>query len=167
MIEFIDINFVITISVAVITGSAAGILGTFMVLKRMALVGDALSHVALPGVALALIFNINPFFGAFVFLAVAILATWWLEDKTELPVETLVGVFFTAALAVGVLIFPEHELIEALFGDIATVGLLDGILAVTFLVGVLVAISYISKSLLLNIISKDLALTTTTKKSVQ
>ena len=39
-----------------------------MVSRHMALVGDALSHVALPGLALGILFNFNPFIGAFAFL---------------------------------------------------------------------------------------------------
>src|SRR3989338_819235 len=58
---------------AVFVGLAPGYLGSFMVLKRMALVGDALSHVALPGVALGLLFNFNPLFGAFATLFVGII----------------------------------------------------------------------------------------------
>jgi len=46
----------------------ASILGVFAVLKRMSLAGDAFSHIALPGLGLALLLNINPFIGAFCFL---------------------------------------------------------------------------------------------------
>jgi len=61
-----DILFILIIGALV--GASSGYLGSFMVLKRMSLVGDALSHVALPGIALALTFGINPMLGAFVFL---------------------------------------------------------------------------------------------------
>ena len=57
--NFNSINFLQLIS-ALFLGLASGYLGSFMVLRRMALVGDALSHVALPGVALGLIFSFNP-----------------------------------------------------------------------------------------------------------
>src|SRR3989338_10019251 len=91
------------LAVAALIGIGAGYLGSFMVLKRMSLVGDALSHVALPGIALALIWNLNPFFGAFTALFLATVGVWILERKTELPSETLVGLFFTLSLAVGLL----------------------------------------------------------------
>ena len=61
---------------ALFVGLAAGYLGSFMVLRRMALVGDALSHVALPGVALGLIFNFNPLLGAFATLFLGIVCIW-------------------------------------------------------------------------------------------
>ena len=99
---------------AVFVGLASGYLGSFMVLKRMALVGDALSHVALPGVALGLLFNFNPILGAFITLFAGIIGIWLIENKTELPAESIVGLFFTFALAVGLLITPDEELLEAL-----------------------------------------------------
>ena len=116
---------IFTIIVALFIGAAAGYLGSAMVLKRMSLVGDALSHVALPGMALAMLYNMNPFIGAFVFLVFGILLVWKMEKSTKLPIENLVGIIFTASLAIGILITPEPELIEALFGDIASISFWD------------------------------------------
>ncbi|HVO37166.1 MAG TPA: metal ABC transporter permease [Candidatus Acidoferrum sp.] len=59
-------------------GVSAGYLGSLMVLKKMALVGDALSHVALPGLALGILFNFNPFLGAFAFLFSSAVIIWHL-----------------------------------------------------------------------------------------
>jgi len=139
-------------------GLGAGYVGSFMVLRRMSLVGDALSHVALPGIALSLLLNINPFFGAFTALFVAIVGIWFLEKKTELPSETLVGIFFTLSLAIGLLLTPEPELLEALFGDITKITTLDLIITVV-LVGIIIfVIRKISNGLMLGIISKELAM---------
>lgn len=151
-----DINYLQIFS-AVFVGLASGYLGSFMVLKRMALVGDALSHVALPGVALALLFNINPFLGAFATLFAGIIGIWLVEHKTELPVESVVGLFFTISLAVGVLITPDERLVEALFGDISKVSTLDVFLAITFSVVIIFVMKSISKGFVLGTISKDLA----------
>ena len=115
---------------AIFIGLAAGYVGSFMILRRMALVGDALSHVALPGLAIALLLNINPFVGAFATLFVGIIAVWLIEKKTELPTESLIGLLFTFSLAVGFLITPEHEILEALFGDISNISAIDAFLAV-------------------------------------
>ncbi|MBI2063600.1 MAG: metal ABC transporter permease, partial [Candidatus Yanofskybacteria bacterium] len=148
---------------AVFIGLASGYLGSFMVLKRMALVGDALSHVALPGVALALLFNINPFLGAFATLFAGIIGIWLIEHKTELPAESVVGLFFTFSLAVGLLITPEEELLEALFGDIATISGIDVLLAVILSLIVLFVMRSISKGFILGTISNDLAKTSGVK----
>ena len=115
-----DVNY-LQITSAIFVGLASGYLGSFMVLKRMALVGDALSHVALPGVALGIVFNFNPILGAFATLFAGIIGVWFIEHKTELPSESIVGLFFTVALAVGILIIPEEDVLEALFGDISQI----------------------------------------------
>ena len=62
------ITLTLGLIVGVFVGSTAGYLGSIMVSRHMALVGDALSHVALPGLALGILFNFNPFIGAFAFL---------------------------------------------------------------------------------------------------
>ena len=143
--------------VAILIGIGAGYLGSFMVLRRMSLVGDALSHVALPGVALALMWDFNPFFGAFAALFLATIGVWVLERKTELPLETLVGIFFTLSLATGLLLTPEPELLEALFGDISKVSMADLAITVASTVVVITVISLISRGLTITTLSKDLA----------
>lgn len=150
------INYLQLIS-AVFVGLASGYLGSFMVLKRMALVGDALSHVALPGVALGLLFNFNPLLGAFGALFAGIIGIWLIEHKTELPTESIVGLFFTFALAIGILLTPNEEILEALFGDISKISLLDATLAVILSVMVIFIMRTISKGFILGTISKDLA----------
>jgi ABC-type Mn2+/Zn2+ transport system permease subunit len=128
-----------------------------MVLERMALVGDALSHVSLPGLALGLLYNFNPFFGAFTFLFTSAVVIWHLGRVTKLPFETLVGAMFTLALAVGILIVPEAELLEALFGDITNVSLLDLAIAAIVSVTVVLLTKVIFKKIVLSLISEELA----------
>lgn len=132
-------------------------LGSFVILKRMALVGDALSHVALPGLALGLLLHFNPFIGAFLTLFVAIIGIWFLKYQTRLPIDTLVGIFFTASLAVGILIIPQHDLLEAMFGNIATLGLKESIFSVALSLVVITAILAIRKKLAVNMLSEELA----------
>lgn len=146
------------LTVGVLIGLGAGYVGSFMVLRRMSLVGDALSHVALPGIAISLLLNLNPFFGAFTALFLAILGIWFLEKRTELPSETLVGIFFTLSLAIGLLLTPEPELLEALFGDISKITAFDLIITAALVALIFFVIHKISDGLMLGIISKELAL---------
>lgn len=152
-----DQNLLLSLIVAGFVGAAAGYLGSIMVLRRMALVGDALSHVALPGMGIALVFNWNPFLWAFIFLGTAAWIIWALEGRTRIPTEALVGILFTVSLAIGILITPELELVEALFGDISRVSVSDGILAAILSVIVFVVGKKIYKGLILGTISEDLA----------
>lgn len=145
--------------------AASAYLGSFMVLKRMSLVGDALSHVALPGMAIAISLGISPTLGAFVALMLAILGIWYLEKTSNTYPEALVGVFFTASLALGVLLIRESELLEALFGSIEKIGPLEGIISVAVSLAIIILTYLISKKLILSIISEDLAVSSGVKLS--
>ena len=147
----------LSLTIAVFVGLSAGYLGSLMVLKRMALVGDALSHVALPGLALGILFNFSPFMGAFVFLFGCALVVWHVERITKLSLETIVGAMFTVALAVGILIIPEPDLLEALFGDITKVTLAETIVAVVVAVFAVLLTRAIYKRMVLGMISEELA----------
>lgn len=103
--------------IASTVGAASGAIGAFIILKRMALVGDALSHVALPGIAVALAYHIDPFWGVAAFLVGAAFLVFWLEKKTTLPSEALVGLLFTTSLAIGIIAIPDTEILESLFGS--------------------------------------------------
>lgn len=151
-----DINLFNFIT-AIFVGGAAGYLGSLMITKRMALVGDALGHVALPGMGLALLLGFNVSLGAFVFLLLGVFLVWFLEEKSSLPTETLVGIVFVLSLALGFLITPEPELLHALVGDISRVSLLDAIVSVILSILVLFVVNKIYKKIILASLSEDLA----------
>jgi ABC-type Mn2+/Zn2+ transport system permease subunit len=99
---------------------AAGLVGAFALMRRMTLAGDALSHVALPGIGVAILIGINPLAGALVALIAGAVLIWALERRTRVATEAIIGVVFSAALAVGALLATGDQLIEALFGAPAT-----------------------------------------------
>ena len=142
---------------AIFVGGAAGYIGSLMLTKKMALVGDALGYVALPGMGLALLWDFNISLGAFMFLLLGILLIWLLETKTELSTETLVGVIFVFSLAIGFLITPQLDLIEALVGDITKVSLIDAVVAVISSLIVFFVVKKIYQRIILVSLSEDLA----------
>ncbi|MBI5561941.1 MAG: metal ABC transporter permease [Deltaproteobacteria bacterium] len=148
---------ILPLLVAVFVAASASLLGSFAILKRMSLVGDALSHVAMPGIALALLFRFNPFIGGVAFLFVAVIGIWLVEYRSSLSVETIVGVFFTASLAIGALIMPEHDLIEALFGNITGLSAPESIASIILSLVLIAAILSIYKQLTLNMVSQEIA----------
>lgn len=95
---------------------AAGLVGAFALMRRMTLAADALSHVALPGIGVALLLRVHPLAGAIGALAAGAVLVWLLEGRTRLTTETLIGVVFSAALALGALLTTGEELLDALFG---------------------------------------------------
>jgi ABC-type Mn2+/Zn2+ transport system permease subunit len=145
--------------VGVAVGFSAGYLGSIMVLEKMALVGDALSHVALPGLALGVLLNFDPLIGAFAFLFVSAVLIWHLSRVTKLSFETLVGAAFTLALAIGILLFQNLDALEeALFGDITKVGLMHVFAAIAISIAVISLTRLIYKKIVLGLISEELAI---------
>ena len=137
---------------------AAGFLGSFVLLRRMALVGDALSHVALPGIALGIMFHFNILIGSLTFLVLSVIIIWFVEHKTKLNVDTLVGVLFTLALAIGAILSSGEELLDSLFGNISNITNADFWIIIISSVAIVLALLILTRKLLLNMISKDIAL---------
>ena len=152
-------TLIFSLAVAAALGISAGYLGSIMVLEKMALVGDALSHVALPGLALGTLFGFNPLAGGFVFLFVSAVVIWYLCRVTKLSFETVVGATFTLALAIGILLFGDNlnSLEEALFGNITAVGLTEAVAAVLISVAVILLTKFIYRRMVLGLISEELA----------
>jgi len=151
-------NYFISLITAIFIGGAAGYVGSLMATKKMSLVGDVLSHIALPGIGLGLLYGVNVSLGALASLILGIMLIWVLSLRTELSMESLVGVVFVLSLAVGFLITPKEELLDALFGNISAVALSDAIAAVFISVVVFIAAKMIYSKMMLAYVSEDLAL---------
>lgn len=102
---------------AVSISALAGIVGSFALMKRMSLAGDVISHFALPGIGIALLFKANPLIGAAVSLLIGVLVVWKIEKNSALATDAVIGVAFTASVALGVLLTPSEDLLETLFGS--------------------------------------------------
>src|SRR5210317_504302 len=82
----------------------AGPLGCFVVWRRMAYFGDTLSHAALLGVALALLFEVNLLLAVFAVSACVSLALLLLQKRASLSADALLGLLAHSALAVGLVV---------------------------------------------------------------
>lgn len=150
----LEFSLVIGISV----GLSAGYLGSIMVLEKMALVGDAMSHVALPGLALGILFNFPPLLGGFAFLFASSIIIWRVGKATRLSFETIVGAVFTLSLAIGVLMIQNLEVLaDVLFGDIATVTITDVATGVVIAIAAVYLTKIIYDKVVLSMISEELA----------
>jgi len=156
-VKFMAEPLLFSLIVGIAVGISAGYLGSIMVLEKMALVGDALSHVALPGLAIGILLHFNPFVGAFAFLFTSAVLIWYLGRVTKLSFETLVGAVFTLALAIGILLVPQPDLLEALFGDITKVGWIDALIAIVISIAVVALTRAIYRKIVLGLISEELA----------
>lgn len=90
-----------------LVGLSCGVLGAFIVLRRMSMIGDALSHSILPGVVFAfLIFGYNAagfFLGAVIAGVITAVGITWAEDRVKTKGDAAIGIVFTAMFSIGVI----------------------------------------------------------------
>ena len=146
---------VLSIAIAI----AAGLVGSFAVMRRMVLAADAISHVALPGIGVALALRINPVFGATAMLFFGALLIWALERRTRIATETIIGVVFSAALAIGSLMSSGEDLIAALFGGPGTLTAAEVVFVLAAVVLVVTVVLVNRSSLILDLVSPEIART--------
>lgn len=152
-------NEIFAYILALTAALTAGLVGAFALIKRMSLAADALSHVALPGLGLAMLFAINPIVGGAATLIIGTILVWHLEKHTGLSTETTIGVVFSASLAIGALITPGEELIDTIFGGFKPIS------AGTFVTGMAIAAAIVwfifryRNQLIINLFSQDLGST--------
>jgi zinc transport system permease protein len=148
------------IALSVAAGAAAGLVGCFAVMRRMTLAADAISHIALPGIGLALLLRIHPILGGATALLVGTLLVWGIENRTRLATETVIGVVFSTALAIGSLITSGEELIEALFGGVGHLTTIEASVGFVLALGVIVFVLWQRHRLVLALVSPEIAHTT-------
>ncbi|MBI2075496.1 MAG: metal ABC transporter permease [Candidatus Harrisonbacteria bacterium] len=146
-----------TIVLMLAVAAASGLVGVFALMRKMTLASDAISHIALPGLGLAVLLKINPLIGGAAALFLGVLLIWSIERKTEISTETVIGVMFSASLAVGSLLTPDEELIEVLFGGVRAPALAESIIGIIAATAVIVFIVRMKERLTLALVSEDLA----------
>ncbi len=144
------------------TALVAGPLGCFIVWRRLAYFGDTLSHAALMGVALGLLFEANISLAVFAVSAAVAGALLLLQRRASLSGDTLLGLLAHSTLAVGLVVLAfmtwvRIDLMGFLFGDILAVSRAD---IVTIWVGgavVLGVLAMIWNTLFAGTVNRDLA----------
>lgn len=152
-----DISVLYALIIATLIGGVAGYIGSLMVTKRMALMGGALGHLALPGMALALYFGFDVSLGALIFLGFGIFIIWILEQQTKLPTEALTALVFASSLSIAFLFLPHSETEHALLGNIADISLITFVITIIAALTIFFVIKHMYKNLILMSISEDLA----------
>ncbi len=137
--------------------AAAAYIGSLMLSKRMVLVAGPLGHLALPGIALALLYGFDVTLGAFPFVILGIILIWIFEMRTKLPTEALTAVVFAFGVAVAFLFLPLEQAEAALVGDISRVGFWDALTSSLLSLTVIAALRKSYDRMVLISISEDLA----------
>ncbi|MSU86413.1 metal ABC transporter permease [Streptococcus dysgalactiae] len=110
---------------AIVIGIVSGAVGCFIILRSMSLMGDAISHAVLPGVALSFILGINFFIGAIVFGLLASVIITYIKENSVIKGDTAIGITFSSFLALGIILIgvanSSTDLFHILFGNILAV----------------------------------------------
>jgi len=124
-----------------LVGVLCAVVGSYVVLRGMAFLGDALAHAILPGVAIAYLFNGNLLIGALVAAIAVALAIGFLSRQGTIKEDTAIGILFAAALSLGVLLISSIrtyavDLTHIMFGNV--LGVSNSDLVVTALLAIVV-----------------------------
>jgi manganese/iron transport system permease protein len=145
--------FVRALLASTIVGLVCAVVGSYMVLRGLAFMGDALSHSAFPGVVIAYLLK-GPFYiGAAVAAVATSLAIGWVTRRGQLRGDTAIGVLFAGMFALGIFLFsriPNYvgDLFGFLFGEILGIGDTDLIALSALALIVLATVAVLWKELL-------------------
>nr|YP_009296781.1 maturase [Bangiopsis subsimplex]AOM66124.1 maturase [Bangiopsis subsimplex]ARO90319.1 manganese transport system membrane protein [Bangiopsis subsimplex] len=140
--------------VAIGVGLLCAIVGSYLMVQRLALLGDAISHSVMPGLALAFIYKIPIILGALIAAILSTILITWLNKEYPLKEDTVIGIIFASFFAVGIVLISiiqrdnKIDLNHFLFGNILGVTLEDVIATSLICSFVLFIISYLYKELL-------------------
>jgi zinc transport system permease protein len=110
----------------VMVSIACGVIGTYVVIKRIVFISGGIAHAAYGGIGLGYYFGINPVFGAIVFSLASAWGMGLVERKTRQRSDTLIGVLWALGMAIGIIFIDKTpgykaDLMSYLFGSILAV----------------------------------------------
>ena len=136
--------FVRALVASALVGVACAVIGSFVVLKGMSFIGDAVSHAAFPGIVIAYMLGLPIIIGGAVASIVTALGIGALTRRSGLRSDSIIGVLFAGMFALGVALFssiPNYvgDLFHFLFGDVLGISVSD-LLALSLLVLILLVV---------------------------
>ena len=136
--------FVRALVASALVGVACAVIGSFVVLKGMSFIGDAVSHAAFPGIVIAYMLGLPIILGGAVASIVTALGIGALTRRSGLRSDSIIGVLFAGMFALGVALFssiPNYvgDLVHFLFGDVLGISVSD-LLALSLLVVILLVV---------------------------
>jgi manganese/iron transport system permease protein len=110
--------------VAVTVGVICSVVGSYLMVQRLALLGDAISHSLLPGLAIAFVLGANLFIGAFIAGVISTVIIAWIPRRSPIKEDAAMGIVFSAFFALGITLITviqksnKIDLNHFLFGNI-------------------------------------------------
>lgn len=146
----------------VLVSLACAVVGTYVVLRGLAFIGDALAHGVLPGVAGALLLGLPPMLGATVGAGAMIGGVGLITARSRLSSDTAIGLLFVGLLALGVVMVSSStsftgDLVKILFGELLGISSRDLAIQAIATAVVLIAGAVFARPFLLLCFDPDLA----------
>src|SRR5690625_4884197 len=148
---------------SIIVGVICGIIGSFIILRGMALMGDAISHAILPGVAISYMLGINYFYGAVLFGILTAVSIGVVSQHSRIKNDSSIGIVFTAFFALGIILIAKAQtatdLTRILLGNVLSVRTSD--MVMTIIAGAIIILAVITfyKELLVSTFDETMAAT--------
>lgn len=143
-----------SVIVAVLVGLICAVVGSYLMVQRLALLGDAISHSVLPGLAIAFMVGANIFVGAFIAGVISTMAVAWIRTRSPIKEDAAMGIVFSAFFALGITLITviqkdnKIDLNHFLFGNILSVTPEEVIETLVIAAIVLVVVGLLYKELL-------------------
>ncbi len=131
---------------AALIGALCGVLGFFVVLRRLAFIGVGISHSAIGGVALGLVLGVSPLASGALFAVAVALGIAAAGRRSALAQDTVIGVFFSGAMALGIVLVSaqrgyQQDLFGYLFGNVLAITANELALLAALAAGVVAALA--------------------------
>jgi manganese/iron transport system permease protein len=116
-----------SLSVAALVGIICAVVGTYLMVQRLALLGDAISHSVMPGLAIAYALGANILIGAFIAGIISTVVINWIRTRSNIKEDAAMGIVFSAFFALGIVLITliqsseKVDLFHFLFGNILAV----------------------------------------------
>ncbi len=135
MFELFTYHFFINaLLAAVLTSISCGIIGTYIVSKRLVFISGGITHTSFGGIGMGYFFGINPLVGAAIFSVLSALGIEYMSKKTEVREDSAIAIMWSFGMAIGIIFIfltPGYapNLMTYLFGSILTVTNFDLLLS--------------------------------------
>lgn len=139
---------------SVMVGIICGVIGCFIILRGMALMGDAISHAVLPGVAISYMLGINFFFGAVLTGVLTAIGIGYVSQNSRIKNDSAIGIVFTTFFSIGIILITflksSSDLYHILFGNVLAVRSSDMWITLGIGIFILLAVIVFYKELLIS-----------------
>jgi manganese/iron transport system permease protein len=136
-----------SLMVAIMVGIICSVVGSYLIVQRLALLGDAISHSLLPGLAIAFLLGVNIFVGAFIAGVISTVIIAWIHTRSPIKEDAAMGIVFSAFFALGITLITaiqkdnKIDLNHFLFGNI--LGVTAGEVRDTAIIAVVVLLTVV------------------------